>query len=136
MRYPQYSNDYFPNIKRAEEASRLTEMAFREFRTFALFNTNQVIGQANVQEGTEAIVPVTAAKPVAVTMQVDSRSGLKSVVTTDPSLVAPIAQGQRVGTVTITAPDFPTQTLPVYAAQGGAARGHRGVAAVGPYVRP
>ena len=39
------------------------------------------------------------------------------VVTTDPGLMAPIAQGQRVGTVTLTAPDFPTQTLPVYAAQ-------------------
>ena len=118
LRYPQYNNDYFPNIKRAEEASRLTEMAFREFRTFPLFNANQVIGQANVQEGTQAFVSVTAAKPVAVTMQVDSRSGLKSVVTTDPGLMAPIAQGQRVGTVTLSAPDFPAQTFPVYAAQG------------------
>ena len=51
LRYPQYNNDYFPNIKRAQEASRVMDMAFREFRTFPLFAANQVIGQANVLEG-------------------------------------------------------------------------------------
>ncbi len=33
LRYPQYKNDYFPNIRRAEEASRVMDMAFREFRS-------------------------------------------------------------------------------------------------------
>ena len=50
-------------------------------------------------------------------MQVDSRAGLKSVVTAAPGLTAPIVQGQRIGTVTITAPDFPGLTVPVYAAE-------------------
>ena len=35
LRYPQYHNDYFPNIKRAEEAGRVMEMAFREFRSLS-----------------------------------------------------------------------------------------------------
>ncbi len=34
LRFPQYHNDYFPNIKRAEEASRVMDMAFREFRSY------------------------------------------------------------------------------------------------------
>ena len=36
LRYPQYNNDYFPNIKRAEEAGRLMDLAFREFRPFTI----------------------------------------------------------------------------------------------------
>ena len=117
LRYPQYHNDYFPNIRRAEEASRVMDMAFREFRTFPLFSANQIIAEAGVLEGTAASVPVSAVQPVAVTMQVDSRAGLKHVVKINPGLTAPVAQGQKIGTVTITAPDFPGLTLPVYAAK-------------------
>jgi D-alanyl-D-alanine carboxypeptidase (penicillin-binding protein 5/6) len=117
LRYPQYHNDYFPNIRRAEEASRVMEMAFREFRSYPVFAANQVIGQAMVAGGAAPSVPVMVQKPLAVTMQVDSHAGLKTLVKTDPGLTAPIAAGQRVGTVTITAPEFPALTVPVYAAQ-------------------
>src|ERR1700754_3277668 len=75
LRYPQYNNDYFPNIKRAEEAGRVMDLAFREFRSFPVLTTNQVVGNASVVGGTEVSVPVTAAKPLAVTMQVDSHAG-------------------------------------------------------------
>src|ERR1700755_3149999 len=75
LRYPQYNNDYFPNIKRAEEAGRVMELAFREFRSFPVFNANQVIGQAPVARGAAPAVPVTPATPLAVTMQVDSHAG-------------------------------------------------------------
>ena len=38
LRYPQYHNDYFPNIKRAEEAGRVMDMAFREFRSYPVLH--------------------------------------------------------------------------------------------------
>jgi D-alanyl-D-alanine carboxypeptidase (penicillin-binding protein 5/6) len=117
LRYPQYNNDYFPNIKRAEEAGRVMDMAFREFRRYPITAANQVVGQAAVNEGTQPSVPVTPTAAVAATMQVDSHAGLKTVIKTDPGLTAPVAQGQRVGTMTVTAPDFPALTVPVYAAQ-------------------
>jgi len=117
LRYPQYHNDYFPNIKRAEEASRVMEMAFREFRSYPVFAANQVIGQAAVLGGAAPAVPVMVQKPLAVTMQVDSHAAMKTVVKADPGLTAPIAAGQKIGTVTITAPEFPNFTVPVYAAQ-------------------
>ena len=50
-------------------------------------------------------------------MQVDSHAAMKTLVKADPGLTAPIAAGQKVGTVTITAPEFPPLTVPVYAAQ-------------------
>ncbi len=106
LRYPQYTNDYFPNIKRAEEAGRVMDMAFREFRRYPITAANQVVGQAAVLEGKQAAVPVTPTAAVAATMQVDSHAHLKTVT-----------QGQRVGTMTVTAPDFPPLTVPVFAAQ-------------------
>jgi len=117
LRYPQYNNDYFPNIRRAEEATRILDLAFREFRRYPVFWTNQVIGDAPVAGGAMRTVPVTARAPVAVTMQVDSKAGLKSALTLDPGLSAPIAQGQRIGVVTVSAPNFPGMSVPVYAAQ-------------------
>jgi D-alanyl-D-alanine carboxypeptidase (penicillin-binding protein 5/6) len=117
LRYPQYHNDYFPNIKRAEEAGRVMEMAFREFRSYPVLQTNQIAGNVPVAEGDKPSVPVTAAKPLNVTMQVDSHSGMKTSVKPDPGLKAPIHVGQKVGTLTVSAPDFPGLTVPVYAAE-------------------
>src|SRR6201994_4383252 len=90
LRYPQYHNDYFPNIKRAEEAGRVMEMAFREFRSYPVLKANQVVGTVPLEGGTLPPVPVTAAKPLNVTMQVDSHAGMKTTVKPDPGLKAPI----------------------------------------------
>ena len=117
LRYPQYHNDYFPNIKRAEEAGRVMDLAFREFRSYPVLAANQTVGTVAVTGGTLPSVTVSASKPLNVTMQVDSHAGLKTVVKPDPGLQAPIAMGQKVGVLVITAPEFPALTVPVYATQ-------------------
>jgi D-alanyl-D-alanine carboxypeptidase (penicillin-binding protein 5/6) len=123
LRYPQYNNDYFPNIKRAEEAGRVMEMAFREFRSYPVLSTNQVVGNVAVAKGSVPNVPVTAASALNVTMQVDSHSGMKTVLKPDPGVTAPIHVGQKVGTLEVTAPDFPGLSVPVYATQSVAQQG-------------
>jgi hypothetical protein len=70
-----------------------------------------------VKNGAVASVAVTPATAVAVTMQVDSHASLKTALNIDPNLTAPVAQGQRVGSMVITAQDFPPLSVPVYAAQ-------------------
>jgi D-alanyl-D-alanine carboxypeptidase (penicillin-binding protein 5/6) len=117
LRYPQYHNDYFPNIRRAEEASRVMELAFREFRSYPVLAANQVVGNVAVTGGVQPAVPVRAAKPLNVTMQVDSHAKMKTVVRAIPGLKAPIQAGQKVGVLAVTAPEFPELTVPVYAAQ-------------------
>lgn len=117
LRFPQYKNDYFPNIKRAEEASRVMDLAFREFRSYPVLTTNQVAGNVPLEGGVQPTVPVTAAKALNVTMQVDSHAGMKTVVKPVPGLKAPVVVGQKVGVLVITAPEFPALTVPVYAAQ-------------------
>jgi len=117
LRYPQYHNDYFPNIRRAEEASRVMELAFREFRSYSVLKANQVVGTVAVLGGKEPSVPVTAKDPLNVTMQVDSHAGMKTVLKPVADLKAPVLAGQKVGTLTVTAPEFPNLTVPVYAVQ-------------------
>ena len=116
LRYPQYKNDYFPNIRRAEEASRVMDMAFREFRSYPIFKSGQVVGTATVTDGAQPNVPVRVQQPLVLTMEVDAHTALKTVMKLDPNLTAPITAGQRVGTATVTAPSFPGATVPVYAA--------------------
>lgn len=116
LRYPLYKNHYFPNIRRAEEATRVMELAFREFRSYPVLKTNQIVGNVPVLEGVNENVPVTAAKALNVTMQVESRKGMKTELKPNAGLTAPISVGQRVGTLVVTAPDFPPLNVPVYAA--------------------
>ncbi|HKB96203.1 MAG TPA: D-alanyl-D-alanine carboxypeptidase family protein [Rhizomicrobium sp.] len=117
LRYPQYHNDYFPNIKRAEEAGRVMDLAFREFRSYPVLAANQVVGNVALDGGVQPTVPVTAAKPLSITMQVDSHANMKTVVKASPGLKAPVQVGQKVGVLVVTAPEFPDLTVPVYATQ-------------------
>jgi D-alanyl-D-alanine carboxypeptidase (penicillin-binding protein 5/6) len=117
LRFPQYHNDYFPNIKRAEEAGRVMDLAFREFRSYPVLATNQVIGTLPLANGIAPTVAVTAAKALNVTMQVDSHAGMKVNLKADADLKAPVHVGQKVGVLVVTAPEFPALTVPVYASQ-------------------
>jgi D-alanyl-D-alanine carboxypeptidase (penicillin-binding protein 5/6) len=122
LRYPDLAKqapvtqDWFAEIRRGDEAARLFGVAFREFRRYPLFAANQVAGEAKVFGGTEKTVPLTTGKPLALTLQVDSRNTLKVAIKYDGPVQAPIAKGQRIGSLKITAHDFPGMDVPLYAA--------------------
>jgi D-alanyl-D-alanine carboxypeptidase (penicillin-binding protein 5/6) len=101
---------------RADEGARMIETGFREFRRYQLFKPGDGIAEANVFGGTDSTVPLTVKASVAVTLQVDSRPGMKVAVHYNGPLAAPVAEGQQVGTLSVTAPDFPGMTIPLYAA--------------------
>lgn len=122
LRYPDLDKDspikrdWFAEQRRGDEAARLLEMAFREFRNYPVYKAGDAVGQAKVSGGVEDSVPVTVRAAVAPTMQVDSHSSMK-ITLQIATVKAPIAQGQRVGTLTITANDYPGLTVPVYASK-------------------
>jgi D-alanyl-D-alanine carboxypeptidase (penicillin-binding protein 5/6) len=122
LRYPQLdkmspsAQDWHGVRLRGEEAARMLGVAFREFRRYQLFKPGEVVGSAEVWQGSHDTVPLQVGGPVSVTMQVESRSGMKVTVTYDGPVKAPIAKGQQIGTVNITAPDFPGMRAPIYAA--------------------
>jgi D-alanyl-D-alanine carboxypeptidase (penicillin-binding protein 5/6) len=101
---------------RADEGARLIETGFREFRHYQLFKPGDNVAQADVYGGSDSSVPLTVKAPVGVTLQVDSRPGMKVAVHYNSPLAAPIAQGQQVAALSVTAPDFPGMTIPLYAA--------------------
>jgi D-alanyl-D-alanine carboxypeptidase (penicillin-binding protein 5/6) len=114
LRYPD-KNDWWAERYRAEEAARILEIAFREFRHYNLFSANDVVGTAKVWHGTQESVPLVLGAPLGVTMQVDSRKKLKVAVRYDAPIEAPIAKGQRIGTLTVFAPDYPARSYALYA---------------------
>ena len=101
---------------RADEGARLLEIGFREFRRYDLFKPGDTVATADVFGGADKTVPLTVKAPVAITLQVDSRPGMKVSVKYTAPLKAPLDPGQQVGTLVVTAPDFPGLTVPLYVA--------------------
>ncbi len=116
LRYPGKSS-WWAEQYRGDEAARIFDMSFREFRQYKLFEKNAVVGTARVWHGTQKTVPMILGAPLNATMQVESKKGLKVSVSYDSPLKAPIAKGQRIGVLTVSAPDYPARSFALYAAQ-------------------
>ena len=108
-------NGLTSEAERAAETKRFLDMGFREFRSYALLKPGDVVGEAEVWAGEVRSVPLSVRQPVKLLMRRASREGLKVKVTYMEPVVAPIARGQEVGTLTITAPGVPEMTVPVFA---------------------
>ncbi|HVP86087.1 MAG TPA: D-alanyl-D-alanine carboxypeptidase family protein [Rhizomicrobium sp.] len=116
LRYPD-KNDWWAERYRAEEAARILGIAFREFRQYKLFGANDTVATAKIWHGTKDSVAMVLGAPLAETMQVDSRKDLKVSVQYSSPLEAPIAKGQRIGALTLSAPGFPARSYALYAAE-------------------
>ena len=103
---------------RAQESERLAEWAFREFNDYKLLSAGEKVDDAEVWLGTEAKVPLTVARDLVVTMPRKSRKDMKVTVAYDKPVAAPIAQGQQIGKVVVTAPDMAAVEAPLSAAAG------------------
>jgi len=108
---------------RQQESERLIDWAFREFNDFRLVKAGDVVDQAEVWLGSEAKVPVTVEKDVVVTLPRAARRSMKATVHYDSAVKAPIAKGQTVGKLTITADGVDPVEMPLVAAQAVAKLG-------------
>ncbi|HUN48572.1 MAG TPA: D-alanyl-D-alanine carboxypeptidase family protein [Stellaceae bacterium] len=107
-----------PSMKaRATESERLLEWAFREFNNYRLVKAGDTLDQADVWLGAEPKVPVTAQQDVVVTLPKAARRTMKATVHYDGPVRAPVAKGQAVGKLTITADGVDPVTIPLVAAQ-------------------
>lgn len=137
LRYPELdkmtpaAQDWHGVRLRAEEAARVMGLAFREFRHYALFQGGETVGNAPVWQGSRDSVALVVRDPVGVTMQVDSRAGMKVVLNYVGPVAAPVAKGQQLGTIMVSAPDFPGLAVPVYAGESVSSAGFFGRAFLG-----
>ncbi len=116
-KYSPQKQDWLAEQRRGEEAARVLRLAFREFRNYKLLNAGAVVGQAPVWQGDKASVPLVVDKPLNVTMQVDSHDQMKLALDYSGPVQAPIAKGQKIGTLTVGAPGYPGTEVPVYAGE-------------------
>jgi D-alanyl-D-alanine carboxypeptidase (penicillin-binding protein 5/6) len=132
LRYPQLdkmspaAQDWHGVEWRGDEAARVLDLAFREFRHYALLKGGEQVGQAVVWQGSSDSVPLAIGAPLDVTMQVDSRAAMKVTLTYDGPIQAPVTKGQQIGTLTVTASEFPGVAVPVYAADSVSGAGFFG----------
>jgi D-alanyl-D-alanine carboxypeptidase (penicillin-binding protein 5/6) len=103
--------------ERGQEAEKLLEWAYREWADYKLVKAGDPVDDAPVWLGTTANVPATVASDVIVALPRRSRTGMKVTAVYDHAAQAPIAQGQQVGTLHITAPDAPDVDVPLVASR-------------------
>jgi len=123
LRYPDLARlgpkgqDWFAEQRRSDEAARLLGVAFREFRQYKLFDPKDTVADATVWQGAHSTVPLKVDRPLSVTLTPDAHAKMVVELSYEGPVQAPIRQGQRIGTLNVTAPDSPELHVPVYAAE-------------------
>jgi D-alanyl-D-alanine carboxypeptidase (penicillin-binding protein 5/6) len=102
--------------QRSRESERLINWAFREFGTYDLFKTDEIVSDAGVWLGAQETVSLVLPDALTVIMSRKARQDMKVSVSYRGPLAAPIAKGQRVATLKVTAPGFRTVERPLLAA--------------------
>jgi serine-type D-Ala-D-Ala carboxypeptidase (penicillin-binding protein 5/6) len=103
--------------QRSQEAEKLLDWAYREWADYKLVKTGDPVDDAPVFLGTTATVPVTVQSDLLVSLPRNARSSMKVTAVYDQSAPAPIAQGQQVGMLQVTANDMTPVQVPLVAAK-------------------
>ena len=102
---------------RSTESERLLEWGFREFGNYALFKAGDVVTDASVWLGQKASVPLIIEKDLTLTLPKRARREMKVKVSFEGPVPAPLQKGQRIGTLSITAPDVTPVEIPLLAGE-------------------
>ncbi|WES31197.1 D-alanyl-D-alanine carboxypeptidase family protein [Varunaivibrio sulfuroxidans] len=108
---------------RASEPEHLLDWGFREFQNYALFKSGDVVDQASVWLGKKSEVPLIVKQDVTLTLPRKSRKEMKVQVVYDGPVPAPIAKGQHIADLVISAPDVKTVDIPLVAGDSSAKLG-------------
>jgi D-alanyl-D-alanine carboxypeptidase (penicillin-binding protein 5/6) len=103
--------------QRSQEAEKVLDWAYREWADYKLVKAGDTIDEAPVWLGVTANVPVTVASDLNVSLPRNARSGMKVKAVYDHAAQAPVAQGQPIGTLQVTAPDMNEVDVPLVAAK-------------------
>ncbi len=103
--------------ERAQESERVLDWAYREFTNYAIVKAGEPIDEAPVWMGVREKVPAAPAKDAIVTLWRGARKDMKVSAVYDGEVKAPVAVGQPVGKLVITAPDNAPIEIPLVATQ-------------------
>jgi D-alanyl-D-alanine carboxypeptidase (penicillin-binding protein 5/6) len=102
---------------RARLARAYMEWGFAAFERRRLFEPGQAVGEARVQNGDARGVALVGKGGVAVNLPRGSNGKLAATLRYDGPLRAPIAAGQEVAVLEVTAPGVAPARIPLYAAE-------------------
>jgi len=102
--------------ERAREPERLLEWGFREFGNYDLLSAGEVIEEAQVWLGTEPTVPLIIENGLHLTLHKKARREMKVTVNYPSPIPAPFKKGDRLATLTVSAPGEQTVEVPLLAA--------------------
>jgi len=102
--------------ERAAESRKLLDWGFRAFERVSLFGQGEVVGEARVFGGTTRKVGLVSKAPVDVLLPRGSRDQIKAQIVYQGPVRAPVAAGQVIGVIRITAGEGLSKEAPLYAA--------------------
>jgi D-alanyl-D-alanine carboxypeptidase (penicillin-binding protein 5/6) len=103
--------------ERRREPDRLLSWGLREFNNYKLFAAGEDVTKAEVWLGKEAEVMLMIEKEVLITLSRKARRKMKVAVQFDAPIPAPIAKGQRIAKLVVTAPGFDSIEVPLLASR-------------------
>ena len=108
---------------RIQETQKLLNYGFRFYESLQLYQAKQALQQVKVWQGAEDEVFIGTDQALHLTIPRGQYSKLKPIIEFQPNLVAPIRQGQSVGTLKVMLADKELANLPLVAmndvAEGG-----------------
>jgi serine-type D-Ala-D-Ala carboxypeptidase (penicillin-binding protein 5/6) len=101
--------------QRASESLRMLDWGFRNFKNYRLFKKDELVDKAAIWLGKTPDVPLVIDRDVTITMSREARAGLKATVVYEGPIPAPVAMGQEIARLRLTAPEFTTLEIPLRA---------------------
>jgi len=103
--------------ERADEEGQLLDWAYRETGNYTVASKGTVLAEAPVEYGGSQTVPLTVAQDLVLTLPKADRQKVAAKAILPTPIVAPLAAGQELGKLVVTAPNMPEFTYPLVAAQ-------------------
>ena len=103
--------------ERADEARKLLDYGFRDFKSRVLFAEGQTIGDAKVFGGDSSYVPLIGPGLIKVMVPRDNSEPLRARIVYDGPIPAPVAKGQQIATLKVWRGDNLALEAPLQAAE-------------------
>jgi D-alanyl-D-alanine carboxypeptidase (penicillin-binding protein 5/6) len=101
--------------ERGQEAEKLLDFGFRQFRPIRLYAAGDTIGQARVWGGEESTVRIVAKQDISTLLSDEERATAEARLVYKGPLMAPVRAGAEIGQVKIFADGKLVTTAPAYA---------------------
>jgi D-alanyl-D-alanine carboxypeptidase (penicillin-binding protein 5/6) len=107
--------------ERREEAQKLLDWGFRQFKPYIAYGADETVGQARVWGGTVGAVPLVTNRDVKISLSAEESKLIKVEMTYKGPLIAPISKNTELGRVRFTILGKTIADMPLYSSREVAA---------------